>query len=756
MNIPKPIKTIQGLFSREKNAIGSDLAKDFLRFGGRKPLVQDWSKVIMTDKDLYTGYSYAAINNRANRLAQMGSDNVKTDANTKTMKANKSTGEVLKHPYLDVIDKSKTFSNYQFWYNISTFMDLEGVYYLLVIRNVQGSRVGNVQEFKLLNPYNVRRIRNKDTGEIGGYVEARDGLVRNIPKEMIIDIRTLNPFSSDDPYAMTDAMKEFQYTLKQAGDYTRHSLKNNMAAPGILSTDMLLEDEQFKNFVSRVTNQEKGLPLFGNGAGAITWDAMQIDLDKAGLDKINEINRSTVMAVSGVGKTMMSIEESGTTRETAKVQKDLFVEAHIMPQLQFILDALNQDYKKYYEKDYETYGYNLYIDNPLGTDREAELKDIEIRTKSFEMYNSLVNKGYKPELAAKYTDGEITLEELGQPTEEPKQIIPITPKPTDEKDNEDENASQENKNEHNHEDEVVRVTNEFDEETKGLVSFQQSTLQNKIVELEAQIVASVTNRLTKSKNAFEDTNDILTATEQKLYEKEAQKDLEAFYLAILPVVASLTIAKRTKEFNLRSSFFMNLAIKKETKALAKKVGESHVQTVLEDLRKTIKSTYDANVQAQLSALENAGRKVTDADLALARKKALEGSGQQEIISAIRKEYTDMSQTRAKTIARTESSRAFNLSQYQADKQFIEQNGLEGKAYKQWTTFSGNPCPTCQYLSEQAPIPFERNFADVGETITSTYEVDGKTKVFSTSVNFTPLEAGNAHPNCGCRYMLVIK
>lgn len=756
MNIPSPLKTIQGLFTRQQNSVGSDLAKDFLRFGGRKPLVQDWSKVVMSDKDLYTGYSYAAINNRANKMSQLATENLKTDANTKTLKAKKTSGEAVEHPYISIIDKSKTFSNYQFWYNISTFLDLEGVYYLLVVRNVQGSRVGNPQEFKLLNPYNVRRIRNKETGEIGGYVEARDGLVRTIPPEMIIDIRNLNPFSSDDPYAMTDAAKEYQYTLKQAGDYTRHSLKNNMAAPGILSTDMLLDDEQFKNFVSRVTNQEKGLPLFGNGAGAITWDAMQIDLDKASLDKINEINRSTLMAISGVGKTMMSIEESGTTRDTAKVQKDLFVENHIMPQLQLVIDALNQDYKKYYEADYESFGYSLYIDNPLGTDREAELKDLEIRETSFDLYNSLVNKGYKPDLAAKYTDGEITLEELGQPTEEPKQIPALTI-PTPKTEDEEETTSQEeNKHEHNHEEKAVRVTNEFDEETQGLIQFQQSSLQNQITDIEARLVADVTNKLTKSKNAFEDTSDIITAKQEEQHKKEMQSALEMFYLATIPIVASMTMAKRTKEFNMTATFLMTPAIKKETKALAKKVGNGHIDTVLEDLRKTIKNTYDANVQAQLSALENAGRKVTDADLALARKKATEGAGQQEIISAIRKEYTDMSQTRAKTVARTESSRAFNTSQYQADKQFISQNGLEGKAYKKWTTFSGNPCPSCQYLSEQAPIPFERNFADVGETITSTYEQDGKTKVFSTSVNFTPLEAGNAHPNCGCRYMLVIK
>jgi hypothetical protein len=753
MNIPKPLKTIQGLFSRQQNAIGSDLSKDFLKFGNRKPLVQDWSKVVMSDKDLYTGYAYAAINNRANKLAQLATENLKTDANEKTLKSTKSTGKQVEHPYLKLIDSSKTFSNYQFWYNISTFLDLEGVFYLLVIRNVDGNRIGNPVEFKLLNSYNVRRIRNKDTGEIGGYVEARDGLVRNIPPEMIIDIRNLNPFSTDDPYGMTDAAKEYQFTLKQAGDYTRHSLKNNMASPGIISTDMLLEEEQFKNFVARVTNQEKGLPLFGNGAGAVTWDAMQIDLDKSGLDKINEINRSTLMAVSGVSKTMMSIEESGTTRDTAKVQKDLFIEAHIMPQLQFIIDALNQDYKTRYEKDYEANGFNLYIDNPLGTDREAELKDLEIRETSFDLYNSLVNKGYKPELAAKYTDGEITLEELGQPTEQPKQIPPTNPNPNDKDIEEDDTSSSE---ENQNTNKVAQVTNQFDDEAQGLVSFQQSSLENKIINVEAQIVASVVNKLTKAQNAFEDTKDIMSKTEQKQYEAEMSATLEAFYLAIIPVVAGMTLSKRAKEFSMRGAFFMDAKIKKETKALAKKVGESHVATVLEDLRNVIKTTYDDRVSAELSKLEDAGRKVTDKDLALARKKALEGAGQQEIVSSITKQYTDISQTRAKTISRTESSRAFNQSQFVADRQFIEQNELEGRAYKKWTTFSGNPCPTCEYLASQAPIPFEKNFADLGETISSTYEKDGKTKVFSTSINFTPLESGNAHPNCSCRYVLIIK
>lgn len=751
MNIPNPLRTIQSFFAPQKNSVGNDLARDFLRNGNRKPLVQDWSKVIMSDKDLYTGYSYSAINNRANKLAQVATENIMTSASAGVMKSTKQSGETIEHPYLEIIDKSNDFSNYRFWYDISTYIDLEGVYYLMAIRTVEGDRVGRVQQFKLLSPYNVRRIRNKDTGEIGGYVEARDGFVREIPPQMIIDIRKLNPFSSDDPYAMTDAVKEFQYTLKQAGDYTRHSLKNNMAAPGILSTDMLLDDEQFRNFVSRITNQEKGLPLFGNGSGAITWDAMQIDLDKASLDKINEINRSTLMAVSGVGKTMMSIEESGTTRETAKVQKDLFVENHVMPQLQLILDGLNQDYKKYYPKEYETKQYLMYIDNPLGVDKDAELKDIDIRSKSFDMYNSLVNKGYDPELSAKYTEGEITLEELGQPTLQPTNISPQkeeTPK-------EEENPPQENQN--NNTNTVVRVVNEFDEETQGLVAIQQSSLQNKIVDIETKVVAKVITNLTNAKNAFEEVDDILSNTDQLKYEKELQKELNTFYLALMPVFASMILAKRAKEFNMLGTFAITPDVRREAKAIAGNVAQSHIDTILEDIRSTMEQTYDKNVQAQLAQIEATGRKVTDADLKLARKKALEGNGQAQIIADVKKEYTNISANRAKTIARTESSRAFNQSQYQADLQWAKQNKLEGKVYKKWVTRNDKPCAFCVDMANQPPIPLDSNFIDLGDMLEiETTTEEGKTKLQKMAINFEPISAGLLHPNCGCTYRLIVE
>lgn len=761
MKITQQLKSAVEAFRTTNNSAGTGSVDPnaFLKYGNKRALVQDWARVVMTDKEMYTGYPYASIDRRANKVASLAKYNLKTDATKEVQKQFKDKKEEVRHPYLDIIDKSKTFANRKFWYDISTYLDLEGVYYLLAVRTVeqneQSLRVGNVVEFKLLNPYNVRRIINEDTLEVGGYVESRKGLVREIPPQMIIEMRKLNPFDEDDPFSMSDAAKTAQFTLKQGGDYTRHSLKNNMAAPGIISTDVLLDPQQFANFVSRVTNQEKGLPLFGNGAGAITWDSMQIDIDKAGLKDISEINRQELFAVSGAGKTMLSIEESGTTRDTAEVQGDLFVEYHAQPQLELILDALNQDYKIHYQAEYEKSKFALEIVSPLGVDLEAEKKEIEIRKESYEVYNTLVNKGYERDVAARYAQGEMTLEELGEPKNPPVMSLPITQPVAEPPVKKDPKKEDDPIDQHFHDSAIV-VRNEFDEESQGIITNQQGALQNAVENLEARVVNSVIRKVTK--NEFDTQTDIMSESEKRDYEQELELALAAFYGVIIPLYATSTLNKRAKEFGLVGNFKMNSETKTYIKTVAGKAATSHINTILDDLLKATKTSFDKAVKSQLDAIEATGRAITDADLKLARKKALEGASQAEIVSAIKDEYSGhIAPNRAKAIARTETNRAFTQSQYQADIQFLQQNDLTSKAYKKWITTSDNPCAICQELAAQAPIPFSQNFADLGDELKATYTDDkGKTKVLSQVINFEALSAGNAHVNCGCKYMLIIE
>lgn len=379
-----------------------------------------WSTPDMTDEDFYSGIGYAVINKRANRSVTLGKNFLFTQSTEEIMKDANDKGVQVVHPYLSLIRDSIDFSERDFWYDISTYLDLEGIYYLMAVRSVAPSgKVGNIQKFVLLNPYWIKPVVNR-AGELGGYAE-NNPIYGNrvIAKELIIPIKLLNPFDPSQTYSLADAARDSQFTIKQANDFARKSIEGNLNAPGILSSAIELPDDQFDNFVAHIKAHGSGEPLFANGAGTVTWVDMQTNLDKAALDKINTINRDALLAISGLSKTGIGIEESGTGREVSRTQKDDFTENAVMPQIENIIDALNLDYRRYYTDQYNKNKYVIILDNPLETDRDAEQADVEIRDSQFTLMQSLTAKGYDIDIAARFAKGLITITDLGEPANPP-------------------------------------------------------------------------------------------------------------------------------------------------------------------------------------------------------------------------------------------------------------------------------------------------------------------------------------------------
>ena len=396
-------------------------ARDFLINGNRgDKLYPTWSDIKMPDSDMYSGYSYAVIQKRGNKVASLAKDNLKTLANQEIVDEYQKKEENVLHPYLKVIEDSSDFTEKQFWKNISIYLDLAGRYYLGVVRGV--IRPNNPKlpiittdptKFIMLNPYEIRRVVDKNKN-VAGYIERKkDGRYREWPAHQIIEMRELDPFDPENGHwAMTDAAKDAVYTINQSGDYTRQSLNGNIDAPGIITTDVLLNDNDFANFRARVTQHTKGEPLFGNGTGAIKWDSMQIDLDKAALMDINEINRTTLFAVSGTSKTSLGIEQSGTTRETARVQSEQFISDTAQPRLEDIVDFLNLDYKKNYPREYKQTGYKIQVQSAVGRDYDTEQKSVALKQSQFQLAMTLIQSGYTEESAWQFAEGEIEHQDL--------------------------------------------------------------------------------------------------------------------------------------------------------------------------------------------------------------------------------------------------------------------------------------------------------------------------------------------------------
>lgn len=802
-------------FTKTNNSGGVD-PNAFLRYGKRMP--STWSTPQITDEDFYTGYGFAVINKRANRAVDLGKKYLFTKAKEEIINKANEDGVRVVHPYLDLIHDSVDFSERDFWYDISTYLDLEGIYYLMAVRTVTASgKVGNIQKFSLLNPYWVKPVINSK-GELGGYAEANPHKGnRIIPKEMIIPISLLNPFDPTKTYSLADAARDSQFTLKQANDFARESIDGNLNSPGILSSAIELPDDQFDNFVDRIKNHGRGEPLFGNGAGTIAWTDMQTDLDKAALDKINNINRDALIAVSGTSKTGMGIEESGTGREVSRTQKDDFTENAVMPQIENIIDALNLDYRFNYPELYKNNKYHIALDNPLETNKDAEQADVDIRDSQFTLFQSLKASGYSSDIASKYAKGLIDITDLGEPTEVAEPVTteePVTPEEPavteeDEEDEEVEENSYKDKIFETYEGYPIPVAqylgehaDQFNATTEeGSFIFSTAPIkkavitglkehENQLIALvdentfiilgsftenadRASIIAKLQKRYTnqpvavkkKHQHQHDDLADVLKnavfdkqtvidegttqllssarATEDRMYQwyvdelnsgnnsphaKTEEYDyglalpFAVYFTVMFPIYASYRAQKTADDLGIKDQIPV-VALTEEVKAtidqFSRRDATSHVNTIKTDIENAI-----AIINARTNSRE-------------------------EFMAQFQQAYQQIRERRSIAIANNAAARIFNISQYEADLQFLTRAGLVKQAYKQLFSLTGDPCPFCASLIAESaanPIPFTSNFANMGDVL----EADGK----SYALDFENIIAGNVHPNCNCSYRLI--
>jgi hypothetical protein len=954
-----------------KNSAGLTEARDFLNNGPRNVMTPDWSSLLIHEQDKYTGYMYAGITRRANKVAWLAKYNLKTTANEATTTAAKKDKKDLKHPYLDKIDESTTFSNGEFWRHIQTFIDLRGEYYLFVLRGKVGNAVGEIKEFKLIRPYNITVVYDAAGLEVVGYVETRGSQYREIEPHMIIPMKPLNPNDEQKPFGLADAAKDAQFTLKEASETMRATVRRNRKYSGVIHMgdgEVHIDPESVANLKSRMRNKSSNdEPTFTGGEkSSLAWVDMQTDMRKSDIQKVTEINLNEFGAVAGMSKTKLNIEQSGVTRDTADVQDDLFVADHAMPALELILEALNQDYKTNYPDEYKKTGYVLSIDSPLSEDKVSEQADVEISTSRFELYTTLINKGYDEDTAAAYASGAKDLTEIGKP-KNPPIMPPIAPgavTPADETPEEDTpSASKPGKAKtppvktkpasngfilnqvsladfpgllddvdmvpekpgcimldtdaldvlthvdggkddlvaatdmddsvvpgedvphvtllygllengniwkdkvdqvlegwkldgvtidqvgsfdlgdshaivahvkktpeiidgherltllphiqthseymphltlayvqhdqavadkwvkalgkqyngttvkakginygdepatgakntastgHDHQHAPAAIRNILDQGSKSVLEQQSASLKNTVINIERQMVSAVINKF--SQNSFDKQSDIIDDQDRTDAQEALDTALVAFYVIAMSLNAASAMSRRTAEFSLPGTFTIDKEVNDYIKLIASRAAESHVNTVLEDLLNTIKETTERVVQDEVKKVIPKPGQTDEEILAFARKKALEGVGRERVISAIRTKYGEtISKVRANTIARTESNRVYNRSQYEADRQFLTQNDLMGKAYKKWITRSGNPCPFCKAKAAEAPIPFRQAFAKVGDVLKATEEKeDGTLKLHQMKVGFEDCMAGEVHPNGECTYQLIIE
>lgn len=816
------LNSIQRAFrvpSKQPQTVDNSIANDFLRRGAVKA-----KNLISLDQKFepettIKGYLYAALERRKEVFAEYAEENiVSEDKNSKT----------LMHPYLRLIENSKVEDEYEFWRDLINDYDMRGEAFIFVLRRVVYDKSQSKPGEKLIPTHigiptaieqldaNKMTILRNSNNEIIGYREQVDGNhVRNYLPEQIIRVYNKHPLNPEQPLSVFDACKDYQYTINKGNEYSQAALVNSTNTPGIVSTDSVLTQEEYDNLIARINGHESGKFIVTDGASKLQYTSVSNKLEETALPSLTDVNRQTIFAVTGTSKTVLGIEESGTTRETARVQERQFVNRTIRPLVKRFLSALNFDYRSCYPEEYKVNGLKLVLAN--SSDASEDKEKLEAQRMFFDDAMEIVYSGFEKESAQKFLNGEIDFTELkvdgndAEEIEEESEGLPDEGKDDAgdvSGDTDGDNGSGgggvttqqldeihiENIATHYHDETITDdyvdkalqhliVDGEYTEYGKVVKSQTLKAKENLLKEVRAAQLEAIKNaasRLTVNNFTY---SDVRTEEEEDSLLQKLFNAFRKYWLAIVPVIGRERLSEDRESLGLDANINLlgTASIQKFIQSTAQREAESHSKTIYNDILNAAnkgyeKATKDLFAEEYIkdykqgedkwfktkptktevkSKLKNEAFKQDNIKLyQFVQKQIDEGYNRQQIQSLVRQEYVNLSRKRANMLVGNEMAKAINASQYMADLELLKETNMLNRAYKRLVSSTGDPCPICNEIIQKGDIPFVENFVELGDTVQAVY-ADGK-KSQTMVFNYEAIRDGVVHPNCHCSYQLIIK
>ena len=805
--------------NNRSQVVSNSIANDFLRRGALKA-----QRLIEMDQKFdpettIKGYLYAALERRKEVFAEYAEENVVSeDKNSKS----------LMHPYLRLIENSKVEDEYEFWRDLIADYDMYGEAYIFVLRRVvydktqakpgeklEPTHIGTPTAIKQLDASKMTILRNGQN-EIVGYREQVDSThVRNYLPEQIIRIYNKHPLDPERPLSVFDACKDYQYTINKGSEYSQAALANSTNTPGIISTESVLTQEEYDNLISRINGHESGKFIITDGASKLQYTSVSNRLEETALPSLTDVNRQTIFAVTGTSKTVLGIEESGTTRDTAKVQERQFIRRTIRPLVKRFLSAFNFDYRTKYPEEYKISGVKMVIAN--ATDAAEDKEKLETQRMFFDDAMEIVYSGFEKESAQKFLNGEIDFTELkvdggdAEEIEEETETLPDDGSQDGSKD--DSNDPQddpgdgggvttqqlddihiENIATHNHDETITDdyvdkalqhliVDGEYTEYGKVVKAQTLKAKEELLKEVRSAQLDAIKNA--SSRLAVNNFNyaDVRSEDEENSLLKRLFNAFRKYWLAIVPVIGRERLSEDREKLGLDANINLlgTAAIQSFITSTAERESKSHADTIYKDIlgaanRGYEKAANDLFAEEYIkeykqgenkwfkskptkkevkSKLKNEAFKQENVKLyQYVQKKISEGYNRQEIQSIVRNEYVNLSRRRANMLVGNEMAKAINASQYMADLELLKETNMLDRAYKRLTSSTGDPCAICNEIIKKGDVPFTENFVDLGDSITAVW-ADGK-KSQTMVFNYEAIRDGVVHPNCHCYYELIVK
>lgn len=689
-----------------------------------------------TIEEIYQGYIFGAIKKTRNQVAKILANSIEVYDPTQ---GNPDDAPALqeRHPYMDAIDAAP-MDNSLFFAGIASYIIVLGEAFVDAgLRTMAFGNIKPTASFELLQSNRVTRTYDDD-GNLKTYKlveKLPSGLDR--PKHFVptnvIPIIDLNPWDLRKGYGMIRPIVDKVALENMATKLQTAVLANGIKAPGVLSSKEKLEKDDYEDLKNQVDTRytsndmdKAGTPIVTNG-GFLDYKSLLEDLDKLAMVKIRGMNRDAFFAALSVSKTILGIEESGTTREVARVQREQFILDACMPIAESILNAFNQDYINNYPKDYQAKPRKMRAVAPIEKDLEQEKAEAEINKQKAETFKTYVEAGMDPQQAAKKSGIELeqgeTIKIVERPTNNKIELTAEQLAQVSRGRNDAAGAApvfnvdnSSHVHQHNPGDLAQSAKNELTEKELGKIQRAEDKMREDVRKLDTELgeryITQVNNIEQEQMAAY-----IASLTEV----------LVSYYAVAMPIFGNHRAKLTAADFNVDPhQFIFNEAVRTIIEERLAKVANGHFQTINEQLTKIINDgTRDSIPRDQ-------------------------------IIKTV-KEHVDnrVATWEVERLVQTEVSNAYNQATYLSDRQFITDNGYTGKAYKVWRTNSPKPCPFC-VATEGTRVPFDDNFYNVGQVAEGMEtKADGRQKQVFYPVRFVDVNAGGLHPNCHCDYKLEI-
>lgn len=675
----------------------------FRSLGGHRSSV---SKDICIDNldpdESYFGMVFAAVQRRAVAVADYILENMETQRNGVAVVVERKDDN---HPYINLLKKNPEFSFYELLQLTSIMLDLTGDSFLGVNRGVRNLKAGGVQVFKTkgfdpLRSYYVTPKVDLDNNLVHWeYRKPKSHIKVTYLPEQMIHIKEVSPFEEILGFGLLDAAQVSAYLDREASEHTAGALKNNLSVAGVLDLDNSVDADVWQNFQQSVDDKYtgkrgSGKPILSNGSG-VSFTEMRYDLNKMALETIKNLSREEINAVFGVSKTLLGIEQSGVTRESSKVQRELFNENHVKPRARKIIEALNRDYARFSGK-FTT------LEIGFKEDADPEKEILKHQSEAVKLDNA--RKYYELGVSREYIQREVLkIEEENifdhEPVFNKEQEVVLAPR-TQSAEKTTNKVAKESFND--------VIQNGFKPAQYNLIIDAQDQLRKDVQKWQKSYLSMYLKSLTA-------TNELDTKQENDLIEDLA-KAMSAFNNSIYPLMLKQHGQDNANRF---AKKYVETLVKPAHKSSITKraniIARSHNQTVADQLERLI-----------INAEEN-------------------GYTRSRVAKEVRDLFANKINTaQATRIAVTETSHAYNETRHIENLDFINRHELQSAKYV-WRVNSSNPDAVCQALNG-TEIPVEGKYYRPGGSVTAVSS-DGKEVKLSTWEHSTGRPP--VHPNCMC-------